>query len=167
MANPPISIGPYTNVPAPGSPIASAWAQDISRETSTRRGVGLRQASISVGAGAQVTLDWPTELYDTDNYHVAGAQAVIIPANRAGLYGITLTGGPTGAGIAAVCDLIVSVGATLYLAPLVNGKASATLTLITNLAAGTQVAARIGNGGGAAAFFQATLECNYLRTLAT
>ena len=31
MANPPITIGPFTNVPAPGSPIASAWAQTISQ----------------------------------------------------------------------------------------------------------------------------------------
>ena len=29
MANPPITIGPFTNVPAPGSPIASAWPQQI------------------------------------------------------------------------------------------------------------------------------------------
>jgi len=30
MANPPIVIGPFTSVPAPGSPIASAWPQQIS-----------------------------------------------------------------------------------------------------------------------------------------
>lgn len=29
MANPPITIGPFNNVPAPGSPIASAWPQSI------------------------------------------------------------------------------------------------------------------------------------------
>ena len=29
MANPPITIGPFTNVPAPGSPIRSDWAQQI------------------------------------------------------------------------------------------------------------------------------------------
>jgi hypothetical protein len=29
MANPPITIGPFTNVPAPGSPIQSAWPQQI------------------------------------------------------------------------------------------------------------------------------------------
>ena len=31
MANPPITIGPFTNVPAPGSPIASAWPQQITQ----------------------------------------------------------------------------------------------------------------------------------------
>jgi hypothetical protein len=30
MANPPITIGPFTNVPAPGSPIRSDWSQSIS-----------------------------------------------------------------------------------------------------------------------------------------
>ena len=29
MANPPITIGPFTNVPAPGSPIRSDWTQQI------------------------------------------------------------------------------------------------------------------------------------------
>lgn len=29
MANPPITIGPFTNVPAPGSPIRSDWPQQI------------------------------------------------------------------------------------------------------------------------------------------
>lgn len=29
MANPPISIPPFNNVPAPGSPIQSAWAQQL------------------------------------------------------------------------------------------------------------------------------------------
>lgn len=30
MANPPITIGPFNNVPAPGSPIGSAWPQSVS-----------------------------------------------------------------------------------------------------------------------------------------
>ena len=29
MANPPITIGPFTNVPAPGSPIKSDWPQSL------------------------------------------------------------------------------------------------------------------------------------------
>lgn len=35
MANPPITILPYTNVPAPGSPIASAWAQQLTNQVVT------------------------------------------------------------------------------------------------------------------------------------
>lgn len=31
MANPPITIGPFTNVPAPGSPIRSDWPASISQ----------------------------------------------------------------------------------------------------------------------------------------
>jgi hypothetical protein len=30
MANPPIVIGPFDNVPAPGSPVRSDWPQEIS-----------------------------------------------------------------------------------------------------------------------------------------
>lgn len=36
MAAPPITIAPFTNVPAPGSPIASAWAQDITTAVAGR-----------------------------------------------------------------------------------------------------------------------------------
>lgn len=35
MANPPITIGPFTNVPAPGSPIRSDWPQSISNFVNT------------------------------------------------------------------------------------------------------------------------------------
>lgn len=31
MANPPITIGPFANVPAPGSPIRSDWAQQLTQ----------------------------------------------------------------------------------------------------------------------------------------
>jgi hypothetical protein len=31
MANPPITIGPFANVPAPGSPIKSDWPQQVSQ----------------------------------------------------------------------------------------------------------------------------------------
>lgn len=31
MSNPPITIGPFDNVPAPGSPIRSDWAQEITQ----------------------------------------------------------------------------------------------------------------------------------------
>lgn len=30
MANPPVTIGPFTSVPAPGSPIVSPWPQQVS-----------------------------------------------------------------------------------------------------------------------------------------
>jgi len=36
MANPPITIGPFENVPAAGSPIRSDWAQQISRFVNDR-----------------------------------------------------------------------------------------------------------------------------------
>lgn len=40
MANPPITIGPFTNVPAPGSPIASNWAQQITQYVVDRHAHG-------------------------------------------------------------------------------------------------------------------------------
>lgn len=36
MANPPITIGPFTSVPAPGSPIRSPWAQQITNFVNDR-----------------------------------------------------------------------------------------------------------------------------------
>lgn len=37
MANPPISIPPFSNVPAPGAPVASSWAQQITQYAVDRK----------------------------------------------------------------------------------------------------------------------------------
>lgn len=57
MANPPITIGPFTNVPAPGSPIASAWAQQLTQAFVDDDKV-LRQAPVPLsGAGGPGNVD--------------------------------------------------------------------------------------------------------------
>lgn len=63
MANPPVSIGPFTNVPAPGSPIQSAWAQNVSQYFSDAIRVYTTEALMNAdprppGVGAiAITLD--------------------------------------------------------------------------------------------------------------
>jgi hypothetical protein len=64
-ANPPITIGELTDVPAPGSPIASAWTQEVTRRTMHRFAtVAARDAAYpaaAAGAGALcITLDTAT-----------------------------------------------------------------------------------------------------------
>jgi len=54
-ANPPIVIGPFTNVPAPGSPIRSDWAQSISTYTAQHQPLTLSQ----VGNGGTSGGAWP------------------------------------------------------------------------------------------------------------
>lgn len=44
MANPPITIGQFDNVPAPGSPIRSAWPQEISTVVN---GLGVVRSGLS------------------------------------------------------------------------------------------------------------------------
>lgn len=56
MANPPITIGPFANVPAPGSPIKSDWAQDITNGlVSMLQLVGFGKAGTLSGVGTTVT----------------------------------------------------------------------------------------------------------------
>lgn len=55
MANPPITIGPFANVPAPGSPIRSDWAQQI-----TQYVVDRAPGSIAwIGNGQSADLTFP------------------------------------------------------------------------------------------------------------
>lgn len=59
MANPPITIGPFTNVPAPGSPIRSDWPQSISTfVTALPRGLRVRRtkAANESGFGAEAVI---------------------------------------------------------------------------------------------------------------
>lgn len=49
-AAPPITIGPFTNVPAPGSPIRSDWPQDISTYVANNLGVYATQAAMDAAA---------------------------------------------------------------------------------------------------------------------
>jgi len=57
MANPPITIGPFDNVPAPGSAIVSAWAQQLTQYTVNLDAV-VRQSFVAVtGAGGPGNVD--------------------------------------------------------------------------------------------------------------
>lgn len=49
MANPPIVIGPFATVPAPGSPIRSPWPQDVSNWI-TNRVVWTAWVDVALGA---------------------------------------------------------------------------------------------------------------------
>lgn len=46
MANPPITIGPFANVPAPGSPIRSDWAQQITQYVVDRISFGVPRGTM-------------------------------------------------------------------------------------------------------------------------
>lgn len=66
MASNPIVIGPYANVPAPGSPIRSAWPQQITRQVA-----GIQAGASSVASDGNacifVTLPYP---YASTTYYV-------------------------------------------------------------------------------------------------
>ena len=67
MANPPITIGPFNNVPAPGSPIRSDWAQQISQYVTDMTGTlssAIVTGEVEMFSGGSVaaisTLTFPT-----------------------------------------------------------------------------------------------------------
>lgn len=49
MANPPITIGPFANVPAPGSPIRSDWAQQITNYVTGLAGAATALPAVFTG----------------------------------------------------------------------------------------------------------------------
>ena len=91
MANPPITIGPFDNVPAPGSPIRSDWAQEISTYVHNYlpsplpfvRGASTIQ-SIPTVTNTALAFTSATDVTDPGGLIVAGGFQ--IPANRAGLW---------------------------------------------------------------------------------
>lgn len=61
MANPPITVGELTDVPAPGSPIASAWSQEVSNRVVQRFATKTALDTWAAAAGSlAVTLDTNT-----------------------------------------------------------------------------------------------------------
>ena len=56
MANPPITIGPFTNVPAPGSPIASPWAQQLTTFAVADDNI-IRQAAVAISGSGSANID--------------------------------------------------------------------------------------------------------------
>lgn len=67
MAAPPIVIGPFSSVPAPGSPIRSQWAQEVSQYTWAHGIVATATAESAAhtiaASGAQVALTVPVTAY--------------------------------------------------------------------------------------------------------
>jgi hypothetical protein len=80
MANPPIPIGPFTNVPAPGSPIASAWAQQVTQYFSDAVRVYANQAAMLADPRPPAN---GAQAITTDNYALwvrrAGAWEIMWP----------------------------------------------------------------------------------------
>lgn len=71
MANPPITIGQFDNVPAPGSPIKSDWAQEISAAVAAAQAPAHGAAEVAllpyagVGAKNVMTVAVPAVNYAT------------------------------------------------------------------------------------------------------
>jgi hypothetical protein len=97
QANPPITIGPFDNVPAPGSPVRSDWPQQITNyavdtdyQVRTFRGVGAYNTGLAIGAnGAALEMSHPTTLYDSGGFRPAGDSVnFVVPAELAGTYNV-------------------------------------------------------------------------------
>jgi hypothetical protein len=84
--NPPITIGPFANVPAPGSGVKSDWAQQISSYVSERHGLSATHGLHAVANATIVTVSWNAETFDPDNALAPPSNTVNIPAAAAGLW---------------------------------------------------------------------------------
>jgi hypothetical protein len=89
----PITIGPLNNVPAPGDPITSPWAQAVSKLAYHPMALATRPITQNHATGAWVPPSWSAELRDTANLHDIGTNPMrfTIPAGYAGLWLCTQT----------------------------------------------------------------------------
>lgn len=99
MANPPITIGPFSNVPAPGSPIKSDWCQQITQWVVDRpRGLlGViygGAATVSIEQDVTGTLTW---VADPARYYRVVGSVNAVPQNvSTGFQTLSITDGAGG-----------------------------------------------------------------------
>ena len=91
MANPPIVIGPFDNVPAPGSPIRSDWPQEISayviNPPSQYECILAHSVAQSIPNTTITALTFDTEVSDIGNMHNP-ANPTRITCPVAGVYAV-------------------------------------------------------------------------------
>ena len=110
-ANPPVTIGELTDVPAPGSPIASQWAQEVSGRIIHRFGTVAAMNASNLGAGASARVG------DVEYICVAvGSWARTTPAayGVAGAGGTWTTAGVVLATISIPASPIVRIASFAY-----------------------------------------------------
>lgn len=84
------TIGPFTNVPEPGAPLQSAWAQQLTQYVNDKfvsppKMVISTTSPVSVPDNVNSLIPCNTETADTHNMHSSGAAAQFtIPAGYAG-----------------------------------------------------------------------------------
>lgn len=161
-AAPPITIGPYANVPAPGSPIRSDWPQqlttDVNKHVMTRVGVGVFMTA-SVGAGSNLVFPWSSEAYDTHNFHAANGTDLVIPSGWDGVFAATIsvTTSPAVAGGSGLVRLALPGGA-IKQTIIPAGQSISTTAYVGPLAGGQIAQGTFWNGGTAAVTATASME---------
>lgn len=87
MANPPIVIGPFDNVPAPGSPIRSDWPQEISQYVSRPLPYcRFAQPQLAIPPAVDTTFTFSGLVNVLDPNAMIGPNYVVIPPGWSGLW---------------------------------------------------------------------------------
>lgn len=166
MANPPITIGPFTNVPAPGSAIQSAWAQSISTWVSRQRGCLFSQAGQTFNGGTAGTITWGVETFDPDGMGAVGNPTLTIPANQGGTWAITCAVKSTPGAPSAACNLTLNTNPGRQVSiteVLLAGQLHATLSVPgIYLAGGAQFSVTFGNNHPTAVILVAEIEARWV-----
>lgn len=87
-----VTIGPFTNTPAPGDPIRSAWAQQITRYVVNRPfafGSSAVQATANPSVNTPLVLSGAT--VTADPYSMWTAGGLLIPVGYGGLYQVNVS----------------------------------------------------------------------------
>lgn len=181
MANPPITIGPFNNVPAPGSPIKSDWAQAITTyvvgKAAPLHAVVFRTTELTLASGVLTSIPFNGERYDAADMHTGGApDRLTVPAGAGGLWlvGYSLAWKPiAGAGGQRFACIGVNGIATRYASAAAPGQVAATVaqggSVILRLAAADYVvvAASQDSGNPAVAVYGDDIGVGYSQLWAT
>ena len=160
MANPPGVIPPYSNVPAPGSPVRSDWAIQLTNQV-VRHGCSLTLGSQSIPANTPADLGWTSESYDTDNYHASNAAQVIIPAGLDGVYlASAIVTASANVSATTIATIDYGAGAVVAAAFMVAGQSTVSVNFSINAAAGQAFKVRVHNGHNAALFYSGRFVVN-------
>jgi len=111
----PLTIGPFTNVPAPGDPIRSPWAQQVTRYVVNRPYVQLSSAAqTTVPPSVNTTLPLTPSTVTADPYAMVTAGGLLVPTGYGGLWAVAASFAVNTVAGGKPVAMWISLGATRF-----------------------------------------------------
>jgi hypothetical protein len=110
-----ITVGPFVNVPAPGDPIRSPWAQQLTRYVVNLPYVYMPSSTtMAVNPGANTTLTLTPAAGFVDPYTMITGGGLVVPTGYGGLWSVAMSVSLGSHASMKTCAAWIAVGATRY-----------------------------------------------------